>query len=384
MVRIDISHIIPTLLLVPLVVPAGCIAPGSQVTPESRPPQITRIDAPSNQSDAGQVDSTEMDSIMAQVQADLDLLRSGELVRDPVAVSSTAIQWNQPSSIKPSEPATPREPELAASTAESIITETAEEVPIIVNQELVIPEPTRDLLLARLRDRLLADARGSDMPLAELLSIASLAMTDPGQSLDPESLQDLTEEEAELLRQFHQFFMQVHSLLNESGDASELARAVSELNEQLHPEPVLRIPQALMVSRVGGYGDYDVILPTRFLAHSSASAILYIEMDRFTSTLEDEHWKTSLSVQLEILRRDNGSSVWEQDWQRVIDRSRQKREDFFISQILRWSDHLSVGEYTLKIRVRDEHTSEVVEKGIPFQMHAGQDMPGSSHSAKSQ
>ena len=134
MVRIDTSLIIPTLLLVPLVVPAGCVTPGPQVTPETRSPETARIEAPSSEPVPVQVDSTEMDSIMAQVQADLDLLRSGDLVRDPVVVSSTAIQWNQPSSIRsPESPAAP-EPEPTAAPIGSIVDETVEDTPVIMKQ----------------------------------------------------------------------------------------------------------------------------------------------------------------------------------------------------------------------------------------------------------
>jgi hypothetical protein len=216
----------------------------------------------------------------------------------------------------------------------------------------------------------------SQMPLRELLLIAATSMVTPDRSLVPDALPGLTERERELLGRMQGFFAELGRGLQESGDPESIVKAIEQVHQALSRQPQLVLPRAALCTRVGGFGDYDEFARNEagrysFLAHTGQQAVVYVEVDDFTSTLDDQgQWVTDLSQQLVLYSDRDGIPVWREGWQPGRDASRNRRDDFFIVQIITLPKQLSIGRYQLKIHVRDEKSRAEAETALDVEMVA--------------
>lgn len=219
----------------------------------------------------------------------------------------------------------------------------------------------------------------SDQPLKELLVLASLSMLDPERAIDPNAIPDLTDEERALLALMQKYFIAIgNDIDSETNPWLTMSTATTELQRRLKQTPDLEMPTLALCTRVGGFGDFDewMILNDMdqysFIAHTKQPVIIYLEMEGFTSNLNDKDlWETVTSQHLTIYSDRDGIPVWKEDWQSASDQSRKRRRDYFTVQKFDLPRGLSVGRYQLKVRVRDEKTGAETEQNIPFTMTAG-------------
>jgi hypothetical protein len=225
-------------------------------------------------------------------------------------------------------------------------------------------------LLVDLARELNLRAADTDMPLRELLAIAATTLVDPDRSLNPEAFPDLSERERELLKVMQVFFADLGRDLAASGDAEVIPAAVERLRAALN-ETRLRLANAALCYAVEGFGRYSAFEPSKFLAHSDQRVIVYVEIAEFTSEVNAQgEYVTELAQQLVIYSDRDGIPVWQEDWQTAIDRTKNRRSDFFLRQIITLPPALSVGPYQLKVRVRDHKSGAQAETSIPFEMVA--------------
>lgn len=225
--------------------------------------------------------------------------------------------------------------------------------------------------IVRLSRELYKRAADADSPLPDLMTIAALSLADPDRPFDAEALPGVSDREKEMLKAFQQFCAELSRELRASGDPETVVAQTQKLKDALNAQPPLALARAELCTRVGGFGDYDRFEKNVFLAASGQRAIVYVEIEEFTSEQNPKgEWVTDLSVELVMYSDRDGIPVWKQSWQSAPDVSKNRRRDFFLTQVIGLSDHLSVGAYTLKVRVRDEKSGAVAEKGVPFQMVA--------------
>jgi len=212
-------------------------------------------------------------------------------------------------------------------------------------------------LLVEVSRSLYRESTYSDMPLRELLAIAATTMISPDRALQADAMRGLTDREKELL-----VACEAESVITE---------AVASLQNSIIRRPELTIPVASLCTSVRGFGDFDPFDRFAFLAHKDQQAVVYVEVDEFTSKLNDsgEHL-TQISQRLVIYSDRDGIPVWTEDWQTAVDRSKTKRHDFFITQVITFPEALSVGRYNLKVQMRDELSGAEAETTIPFEMVA--------------
>jgi hypothetical protein len=214
------------------------------------------------------------------------------------------------------------------------------------------------------------------MPLRELLLIAATTMVTPDRALATDALPGVTQREREILAQWQAFCARLGPRLAETGDPEVLVAEIDALHRALVREPQLIVTQASLCTRVGGFGDYDEFSRNAagryaFLAHSGQQAVVYVELENFTSELNDNgQWATELSQQLVVISERDGIPVWREDWQTGVDLSRKHRDDFFIVQVITLPERLAVGRYNLKIRIRDDRSGAEAETAIDFDMLA--------------
>ena len=243
-----------------------------------------------------------------------------------------------------------------------------------------MPGATENDALGRLVVELSAELyrRGaySDMPLRELLVIVATTMVTPDRALVPDALPGLTPREREILGLMQDFFRQLGKDFLERGDPEVLVEAVDALSKSLSQQPQLVLPKAALCSRVGGFGDYDEFPVNdegryRFLAQNGQQAVVYVEVEDFSSERNKQgEWVTELSQQLVIYSDRDGIPVWREDWQLGTDTSKNRREDFFIVQVITLPPALSVGLYQFKIHVRDNRSAAEAELTVEFEMVA--------------
>ncbi len=233
-----------------------------------------------------------------------------------------------------------------------------------------------DRLIVELSAELYRRGAYSDMPLRELLLIAATTMMTPDRALVPDALPGLTPREREIVGLVQDFFRQLGKDLQDSGDPEVLVEAIDALSKSLHQEPRLVLPKAALCSRVGGFGDYDEFPVNedgryRFLALNGQQAVVYVEVEDFSSERNKQgEWVTELSQQLVIYSDRDGIPVWREDWQLGTDTSKNRREDFFIVQVITLPPALSVGLYQFKIHVRDNRSGSEAELTVEFEMVA--------------
>jgi len=227
-------------------------------------------------------------------------------------------------------------------------------------------------LIVDLSGELYRHAERSDAPLRELSLIAATSLVSPDRKLHVQGIAGLSERDRELLADLQQFFADLGTKLDNGESNEDVLRAsVEQLKTTLDRTPPFSIGTTTLCTRVRGFGDYDEFGKMRFLAHSQQRVIVYIEVEHFTSELNKKNeWVTELSQELVIYSDRDGIPVWSETWQSVVDVTRNKRQDFFTVQLVTLPKALSVGRYSLKVRMRDEKTGAVAEQSIPFEMVA--------------
>lgn len=313
-------------------------------------------------------------------EAELDQgLDPRDVRRSPGA--SRQIDWNQH---QPPPSASTRHGEVTSPLAESSTSSTtdatnqASPVNILATPEPALsglpgesPQSRLRELMVSLSSHLYQDAAYADSPLPQYLVIASMSMVSPDRALNPDALPDLNDREREILRAYQAFFIDIGRQMRATGDTELLVDAIEQLRKSVRAEPTLRLPRAALCWRVRGYGQYDEFDKNAFLAGSGQQVIVYTEIEEFTSDQNQKgEWVTDLTEELIILSKRDGIPAWRQAPLSVPDVSRNKRREFFISHIITLPAALSVGAYTLKVRVTDEKSGAVAESSIDFMIVA--------------
>lgn len=243
--------------------------------------------------------------------------------------------------------------------------------------ESLKPNALNQMLVDMSRE-LYAESAYSDMPMRELLAIASQALIDPTRTLDPNALPDLTEREREVFGTLQTFFADLGKELRGDCDPEAVVvDAVSRLRDQLIVEPQLSIRTIALCSRVQSFGNYDELKSRTFLAQRDTRFGLYIEVENYVSELnKNNEWITELSREIIIYTDRDGIAVAKEDWQLAVDTAKHKRTDFYVAQLVELPPSLGVGKYHLKIRVRDEKSGAIAESAIDFTLVADEALIG--------
>ncbi len=252
--------------------------------------------------------------------------------------------------------------------------EIEEEIEQLV-EDLDVDDATSRLIV-RLSSELYREGAYEDQPMRHLLLIAAMSLHDPERALHVDALPSLIDDERELLATMQDMFVTLGRDLNAENDPRDvMIEALEDARAQLVQEPELHLANAAFCTEVSGFGRYETFDRNVFLSQSGQQVVIYIEVDDFTSEVNDDgQWLTRLSQQLEIYSSDDGIPVWREDWQTAVDRARNRRQDFYMVQLITIPDRLGVGQYHLKIRVRDELSGAEAETGIEFELVADERM----------
>ena len=249
-------------------------------------------------------------------------------------------------------------------------------------------QPSNSYSLSDALRQMIVDFRGevfhhssySNNPLRELLVLAALPLIDPDGVLSQgtiEAINGLTDGERKIFERFQDFFAQLGQELANGSDSEEaVVTGITELLASLSTEPQLELHHPMLCTSVSGFGAYKAFGKNTaggyaFLSQTKQQAVVYIEVDNFTSELnENSKWVTKLSQKLVIYNDRDGLPVWKQDWRPVVDVTENKRKDFFVVQVITLTERLGLGRYQLKISLRDELSGAESETAIELEMVA--------------
>ncbi|MFA6043798.1 MAG: hypothetical protein WC718_02335 [Phycisphaerales bacterium] len=147
---------------------------------------------------------------------------------------------------------------------------------------------------------------------------------------------------------------------------------------KIAPAAGLKISRAALCTRVQGFGRYDAISNSTFVAGQPIRLIVYTELDHFASRpakdgdpaqasvpLGDQQ-SVELSQTLTLYHDPSGLQAWHRPAQRVVETSQRSRRDFYLIHQIELPATLSVGRYSLKVTVTDQTTGAVDEVNLPI------------------
>jgi len=147
-------------------------------------------------------------------------------------------------------------------------------------------------------------------------------------------------------------------------DPGKAADRVMEVLKQLSQSRPLSISRSALCSKVTGFGQYVPLGGSAFLAGGGQKAIIYTEVDGFTHRDEvregEPMWGVELSQEAALFHAGDNTLQWRWPEQQVRELSRNKRRDFFVIRQIELPRNLSVGQYVLKVTVRDKVEGKAV------------------------
>ena len=154
----------------------------------------------------------------------------------------------------------------------------------------------------------------------------------------------------------------VRQALAEPGPAADHAlEAINALRGHFTRDAELLLPTVALCTRVSTFGVYDEMDPSLLVPYRANRAIVYCEIRNFFSDrMPDDTFRVTLSSRLEILTAD-GQSVWTHEEPSIEDVSRQRREDFFLAQLVTFPPELGPGDYVLKVMIEDTSAAKAAE-----------------------
>ncbi len=243
------------------------------------------------------------------------------------------------------------------------------------------PAPPRTLtqaeLVAQLDQRLAASA--NDESLRPWLARAALGAIDPTQELTEADLGTLAPDQRRIVLAYQRTFSQIARGTGDGAEADRRAmiEAAHELADQVAGEQPLSIRNLKLCSKVNGFGVYDAFKGDTFLAGRNTPVIVYAELDHFrTETTDDRKHRVRLTQEIVLFNEADGLPVWRQRPATITDESHNIRRDFFVVQVIRLSDRLTVGKYLLKVTITDEVGRSVDEATLPIRLVADSQLAG--------
>lgn len=208
-----------------------------------------------------------------------------------------------------------------------------------------------------------------DKTVGRALDIATLSVLVPQGQLQDSDLAGLGSSMGENVRRYRAMVAALRKkLANGSEIDAELAGHVLAPSEG--EDVPVEIREVLLCRRVMGYGDYDALVSQRFLAGTKPSFILYTELDEFSIKSVSDGVNEVRLVQALQLFTEAGTTVWSHPAVTIVDTSRNRRRDFFTTQVVRIPPTLGVGRYLLSITVTDHHGGSMDEKKVPIEVVA--------------
>lgn len=153
--------------------------------------------------------------------------------------------------------------------------------------------------------------------------------------------------------------------------ANEQLPAIEALREGVRAQADLRVPKIVLCESIDAYGVYDPIEPPEFVAGQSHEALLYIEVDNYSSEkTASGYYRTVLAMRLSVMDR-GGRVLWTAPQSdNIEDLSRERRRDFFLTydRLRLPKGKFPAGTYVLKVEVEDVLAQKTNSSALEFKL----------------
>ncbi len=234
----------------------------------------------------------------------------------------------------------------------------------------------------RLARVMMHQLRHSDDPaLKKAIDAVALSVVSGDRELSPDILASLDPRQRETVNRFHMLMLQITDRIAERGHVD--AQLISEQLDATFGEQPIEIETVELCRRVDNYGVYEPFAGDTFLAGRDQRMIVYVQLDHFASQQQSDEWyEVRLSQEIVLYNATDGLPVWRSPIETIVDRSRNRRRDFFTVKIIRLPARLGVGKYQLKVTVNDLHGSTTAASTIPVNIVADQTLVSSDGAMK--
>lgn len=210
-----------------------------------------------------------------------------------------------------------------------------------------------------------------ELDLTRALMCATVLAAGHERTLDLLSLHDLSANQRELVMRYHHLVVRLREklALGELTLGDELA---VQLDTLVGPQP-MRIREFELCRHVAGFGVYETLEQRSLLVGQDHKMIVYVELEHFQAIKNSRgRYEVKLGQEVVLYTDDSaGLAVWRQPRVEIVDESRNKRQDFFVVQMIRLPARLNVGKYRLKVTLDDLHGVTRAEAIVPLRIVAG-------------
>ena len=277
---------------------------------------------------------------------------------------------------QPDAPATAAQPEPEPTAEPAPVVQAAPVAPPKVEEKPPVVEEDPHARVERLASELSALIQkrlttAAD-PVPDVLALAAIEALKPsGSAALPEGVdKSLSPPELKAVNAVRDL---IRGLVGDPATARDPAKAadrVMEVLKQLAQSKPLTISRAALCSKVAGFGQYTAFGGNAFLAGSGQKAIIYTEVDGFSHREEAVSGETMYGVELSqeaaLFYSPDNTLQWRWPEQQVRESSRNKRRDFYVIRQIDLPRNLTVGQYVLKVTIRDKADGKAVaQTSIP-------------------
>jgi len=346
---------------------------------KSQPKQVEGYQAPTAPTQEPPAGDPAMDMTAHADRIEAAMARSQAEAEARAQAEAAAIEWIEPT-------APPAAPAVKPGPAEAAVVEAdpepkpeaetdveslaADEEPTLVEttpEAPATPAAPATMTRGELIDALLTEISASGDPALERALDASLVtLGQAGREIDPEVYASLNGAQREQVARFQSLIQLFrHQLTTGTGEVTR--RDAEEAIAEMFSAMPLEIRTAALCRKVEGYGVYEPFEGHTFLAGRENKMIVYVELDNFEAKATDaEHFEVRLEQELALFTDWDGQKVWQTQPREITDRSRNRRRDFFVVQMVTLPARLGVGKYVLKIDVTDKHGGSI--DAIPIEI----------------
>lgn len=207
-------------------------------------------------------------------------------------------------------------------------------------------------------------------PVEDAVALVGLESLVPGISDTALEIGMLTDEERAYVEAAQRLNEAARSMDGDPDAAADVAQQISMDIAETRP---IRVTRAELCTRVDGYGQYMPFASDRFVAGKRHRVIVYVEVDRLGHTIESPALgETTPQFSVELTQRievyHSADDVLAMATPTLTDHrvGRNRFRDYYLVTAVDLPETLSVGEYKIKVTMRDASDDGVSQAFIPL------------------
>jgi hypothetical protein len=175
-------------------------------------------------------------------------------------------------------------------------------------------------------------------------------------------LEMVTKAQQELASRFIEALIAVRELHlgNLNREAGRVLAEIRPIMDQLSAASDLSIPRFVLCSRVDAFGNYQPLEPAHFETGRPIAFVTYAEVENLVSEKRGEEYCSELSM-VTTVYSDAGESLKTVRDGEIVDRCRNRRQDFFVAREIRLPATFAPGAYVVKVTITDKLGQKVAE-----------------------